>query len=350
MAYFLYIAILSAQLLSQSQGYTVTIIGSTYSASYMANQTWGFAPDSPSYLSTPPPAPVSVCSSTEGMFGGPSLFGAYYFKTVTSTITAPPHYGLSFSFKLILFHFNDGSWTSTASYLQLAFDTWSQTLNQANGWNNGGAFTTQTSTCGSFTTTEITVTSILTIHSATSIHFQVDIYYTTAMDGVSWGMTAFYITYDNCDSRCSSCSGPLNTQCSTCSTEAYFSTVGSTSYCLSCDTTCSTCVGPLTTDCTACRTQRYLWNAVGSQGTCIYQCSNTLANCKVCQSESLCVICNPGYYLNIGACFPCGATCLSCDMATPSVCTTCYDGNYVSSGGLLPMQLNLPNLFRPYFL
>lgn len=136
----------------------------------------------------------------------------------------------------------------------------------------------------------------------------------------------------NCHASCAACSGPSETQCTSCPTSkelrggrctdncadnSYFDSSAAT--CKNCHTSCFKCTGPSTSQCTACSGSLYL------SGT---QCLST------CPANT--------YQLaatNDNQCFPCSA-CPSgkyrsggCHGASDSVCSairTCSAGSYAS--------------------
>ncbi|KAL4508729.1 hypothetical protein ABPG73_006115, partial [Tetrahymena malaccensis] len=146
----------------------------------------------------------------------------------------------------------------------------------------------------------------------------------------------------DCDSFCSSCNGPSNTNCTACKVETYRSLVGNqcqckegyyedtnkscqyyncfqsqpkSTYCQDgkcqdCDSFCSSCNGPFNTNCTACKVETYR-SLVGHQSLVGTQC-----------------LCNEGYYEDTSkTCQQCSTTCLTCSGPSDKECLTCK--NYI---------------------
>ncbi|KAL4465856.1 hypothetical protein ABPG74_004093 [Tetrahymena malaccensis] len=139
----------------------------------------------------------------------------------------------------------------------------------------------------------------------------------------------------SCDSTCLQCSGPLSTNCLSCTTSFPFYNLSSKSClvqapnqgyfclqnpdinfsyqknCLPCDSTCLTCSGSLQNNCLSCSTQFPYFNTQTNQ--CL---SNTPGINYYCQNN----INNPIYQLN---CYSCSANCLTCNGSQPNNCLTC---------------------------
>ena len=157
----------------------------------------------------------------------------------------------------------------------------------------------------------------------------------------------------NCDISCSQCTGPLNTQCSACST-GYFQQPASTiclsscpngywedvanRVCASCDTPCSQCTGPSDTQCSACNAGFFL-QPPPSETTCLNSCpvgywqdttNHICASCDISCSRctgplnSQCSACNAGYTLQ-----PSSTTCLKKDDSSDQDPTNCNNGFYI---------------------
>jgi hypothetical protein len=150
-----------------------------------------------------------------------------------------------------------------------------------------------------------------------------------------------------CYYRCLACSGPLPSQCSTC-TQNYLMLNGTCSpcaqNCITCATssTCETCASGFylsqsTGTCSACAegAQACTFAAVQSclsryfllNSACFY----CVANCLSCSNAYACSLCQAGYYLTPqSACSPCAVTnCSSC--ASDGSCSLCNSGYYGAS-------------------
>ena len=202
-----------------------------------------------------------------------------------------------------------------------------------------------------------------------------------------------------CDLSCQSCSNAGANQCLTCSNSSalflqsnlgpssclskcplntYPSTINYT--CLSCDTTCSKCAGPYQTQCIICNYGLYLQNSSPSlcASTCPigYYGDSTFGECRKCDTTcqtcsgpgaSQCIICSnssilflqsispPSYCLsscplnsypslNNFTCLSCDASCLGCIGSTPNQCLSCNSGNFLQSNiGPASCQSSCPN-------
>jgi hypothetical protein len=127
-----------------------------------------------------------------------------------------------------------------------------------------------------------------------------------------------------CYSTCSSCSGPLKTNCLSCDLSTGRSLVGSTctcglrlydsnDTCLPCSYTCLTCSSFTTNSCATCNSAAY---------RTLYFPNNSC-------------FCNPGYYdAATEICQLCSVTCLTCTIS-PTMCTSCHNnpGRYFSGSG-----------------
>ena len=123
-----------------------------------------------------------------------------------------------------------------------------------------------------------------------------------------------------CDSSCTQCTGPANTQCSVCMTNYFLQpssttcldSCPSTGYypnsssqvCSPCDASCSTCTGSGNTQCSACKADYFLQP---SSATCLNSCPSA------------------GYYPNSSSqvCSPCDASCSTCTGSGNSQCSAC---------------------------
>ena len=173
-----------------------------------------------------------------------------------------------------------------------------------------------------------------------------------------------------CDSSCSTCLGPGNTDCMGCN-PGYFiywnntqllcpkvcppgTYPDSSSVCQPCDSTCATCDGPLSTNCLSCSSTLFyssvnktctLCNTDGlyQSGSNCHQCDSS---CKTCSSggDSACTSCvspkivNRGYcllpcpsgqYDNGGQCRLCNSNCQEC-IISPALCTSCGPGQFLA--------------------
>lgn len=150
-----------------------------------------------------------------------------------------------------------------------------------------------------------------------------------------------------CGDGCYSCSGTVCTACfnttystttflynfqcySTCPDGSY---KASTTSCGSCHISCSTCSGPLYTDCKTCGT-----NYTNSSGICLSVCgagkyysggvcSSCDPNCQACLSSTSCYICKTNATMIESVCYftTCLGNCLTCQ-GTQSACTSCSPG------------------------
>ena len=117
---------------------------------------------------------------------------------------------------------------------------------------------------------------------------------------------------------CSKCANST-TECSECFPGLY---LDENQICKSCDPSCLTCTGPSESQCSSCADGYSLVN-YSSQTYC-EMCSS---NCKKCSSNFVCQICNEGFYVtDYGVCFECHETCKECTSSYENNCTQCYDG------------------------
>ncbi len=177
-----------------------------------------------------------------------------------------------------------------------------------------------------------------------------------------------------CDSSCITCTSSA-TQCTTCNPlfHPYLDTtktpaqcvdscpsstyVDSENRCQACDSTCLTCSGPSNTQCTSCNPSSS--HPLLQYGQCVSSCSTgyvlsndkltcllpcTDSHCYQCQENALgtCITCENGYYLSNGkckaieacssgqywntttnACAACNPSCKTCS-GSASNCTSCY--------------------------
>ncbi|KAL4493947.1 hypothetical protein ABPG72_021964 [Tetrahymena utriculariae] len=150
----------------------------------------------------------------------------------------------------------------------------------------------------------------------------------------------------NCDSSCATCSGPANTNCLSCSgsnfldstTNSCVTTCPNGTYknttnnkCSPCDPTCTTCNGPSNSQCLSCTLPKYYQS---STGQCVDNCNlNYKTNCLSCSgsqfldsaTNSCVTTCPNGTYQNLSnnQCSPCDPTCTTCNGPTSSQCLTC---------------------------
>ena len=128
-----------------------------------------------------------------------------------------------------------------------------------------------------------------------------------------------------CDSSCKTCSGILPTNCLSCNSGKYLLQLNNTCVscnvdgyyadtvtgnCMQCDSFCKTCSGPLSTNCLSC-----------SSGTYLMQANNS------------CISCNAdGYYPDTNLmCQECDPTCKTCNGPFANNCKTCYTGYSLDS-------------------
>ncbi|EAR94687.2 latrophilin/CL-like GPS domain protein (macronuclear) [Tetrahymena thermophila SB210] len=184
-----------------------------------------------------------------------------------------------------------------------------------------------------------------------------------------------------CDASCYSCSG-TSTNCTSCKSgqklknniciqasqycgDGYFDYKDQANLlsCQKCDQSCYLCKDD-SMSCTACKLGLFAYNKQcisqqdclakfmipdSSSGICMpcatgcLQCKNTPTNCQLCdtslqyyfQSPSKCVLtCDPGYFPttqnNIQVCSQCYSTCSQCKDSTPSSCSACNPGYYLT--------------------
>ena len=97
-----------------------------------------------------------------------------------------------------------------------------------------------------------------------------------------------------CDDTCKTCSGPSNTDCTSCETGFFLDKDGT---CEPCDKSCATCDGPADTDCQTCP----IGYVLGDKGDCVVPCD---PSCDTCDgpSDTDCITCPPTSYLSGGKC------------------------------------------------
>ncbi|EWS76513.1 H-type lectin domain protein (macronuclear) [Tetrahymena thermophila SB210] len=145
-----------------------------------------------------------------------------------------------------------------------------------------------------------------------------------------------------CDQSCLQCSGPLSTNCLSCTTIFPFYNLSNNSClvqapnsgcfctknsninlsyqqnCYPCDVNCQNCKGPLTTDCTACSQSYPYYNTLTN--TCISQEPSGF----ICQQSPSNY---PSYQSN---CYPCNDNnCLICTDVMPNSCIQCQSNTYL---------------------
>ncbi|EWS75215.1 leishmanolysin family protein (macronuclear) [Tetrahymena thermophila SB210] len=100
----------------------------------------------------------------------------------------------------------------------------------------------------------------------------------------------------------------------------------------SCHSSCKTCTGPSQSNCTSCFDSFYLDNN---------QCQTCLSPCDNCSiSQDNCTSCINGYNLNSNKCeIICDSSCQTCSAPkSPNSCTSCKDGFYLDKGQCKPCQ------------
>ncbi|KAL4481587.1 hypothetical protein ABPG74_007676 [Tetrahymena malaccensis] len=132
----------------------------------------------------------------------------------------------------------------------------------------------------------------------------------------------------DCDSFCSSCNGPSNTNCTACKVETYRSLVGNQCQCKEgyyedtnkscqyCSSTCLTCSGPSEKQCLTCKNYIY-------QNTCY----DNPPDRTYCDSQTK--ICNK-----------CDQTCLACSGPNNDNCTICDSNQFLYNGQCYDQQPN----------
>ncbi|CAG9324576.1 unnamed protein product [Blepharisma stoltei] len=105
--------------------------------------------------------------------------------------------------------------------------------------------------------------------------------------------------------------------------------------CLLCDSVCErTCSGPSSTDCidikaTYCAGHPYS----PIQKSCLWSVSCP-TNCYYCEVNSVCLTCDPGYFVSSGNCVLCYSACATCSGLLQNECLTC------STIGITPSSIN----------
>ncbi|EAR95046.2 TNFR/NGFR cysteine-rich region family protein (macronuclear) [Tetrahymena thermophila SB210] len=179
----------------------------------------------------------------------------------------------------------------------------------------------------------------------------------------------------NCNSSCTTCSGPADNNCLSCSGKLYFnsalkncvSTCPSGTYsnsigniCSPCNPQCATCSGGNSNNCLSCQgslffnsqsnscvspcPDGYYANSTGNLcSTCDPKCKtcsgNTLNNCLSCSGSlylygNTCVAdCPSGKYQNTNnnTCSSCNSSCTTCSGPDPNNCLSCSNSLYLNS-------------------
>ncbi|KAL4488465.1 hypothetical protein ABPG72_013033 [Tetrahymena utriculariae] len=132
----------------------------------------------------------------------------------------------------------------------------------------------------------------------------------------------------DCHPTCVTCQGPLATDCLTCISGYYLNST--TNICQICDPGCYSCSSKQ--NCSQCNNNYFLY-----QNYCYQTCpngtyptqNNNISVCLPCTdpacfqcSKSQCILCSPGYFINIGICSACDSTCKTC-LNQPKTCTSC---------------------------
>ena len=164
-----------------------------------------------------------------------------------------------------------------------------------------------------------------------------------------------------CHSSCATCTGPLDTDCTSCGAAEFQTIVPSA--CMPCSNNCSTCA-QVFDRCGSCQLGFYLdasykcdacvkdqFGVVGSlcvqcQSNC-RKCQGTISTCtacfgafivdaqtNTCVDPSTCQI-NGGFYTEttngVGFCKKCDASCLTCQ-GLATTCTSCSSGRFFVNG------------------
>ena len=132
----------------------------------------------------------------------------------------------------------------------------------------------------------------------------------------------------SCDGSCLTCSGPLNSNCLSCTTGAVvsgtcYSTCPSNSYsalCLPCHSTCITCSGPSSSECLSCPSPSFLHLNLS---TCLTSCSKGQLTDNL---NLTCLSCPPGQVGYYSSCVACDPACLTCDGVGFMACLSCEAG------------------------
>ncbi|KAL4502619.1 hypothetical protein ABPG73_014376 [Tetrahymena malaccensis] len=136
-----------------------------------------------------------------------------------------------------------------------------------------------------------------------------------------------------CISPCSTCKNSsecLTYKCLSCISSDFTYDASQFKCKSSCHTSCKTCSGPSQSNCTSCFDSYYLDNN---------QCKACLSPCDNCsQSQDNCTSCINGYTLNTNKCeINCDSTCQTCSAPKDSSsCTSCKDGFYLDKGKCKP--------------
>ncbi|EAS00754.2 zinc finger lsd1 subclass family protein (macronuclear) [Tetrahymena thermophila SB210] len=183
-------------------------------------------------------------------------------------------------------------------------------------------------------------------------------------------------TCQPCDKSCYQCKGPNSNQCTACQGNSFLDTNASTcvgtcppkqyanttnNTCSACHPTCNSCSGPLSSNCTSCSLPNFMQtNSQSCLPTCQlneYQdqasvsCKACDLSCKTCggQGPNNCQSCNvnqflhlgnscvatcpAGYYSNVNVCSICSKNCQTCNYpGDDSSCTTCKNNQFLYKG------------------
>jgi proprotein convertase subtilisin/kexin type 5 len=176
-------------------------------------------------------------------------------------------------------------------------------------------------------------------------------FYNTGTGSCDLSTTAACLTYDRADTSCTSCPSTTHylvgvTCMQSCPFGKYYDSAASA--CTPCHPTCTSCRGPLDSDCLSCNRSMTL---SATPGTCtFYACEASLvtAGCVECSGTSPvnCIVPPAGKYLNYinkptvylkacpentyyktatSTCEPCDAACLNCKGPTNQDCANCND-------------------------
>ena len=94
--------------------------------------------------------------------------------------------------------------------------------------------------------------------------------------------------------------------------------------------------GPCDSSCLTCNgaTSSDCTSCAAGQYLSSGSCNQCDSSCKTCNGagSSVCTTCLDGKYLDSGTCYLCDSSCLTCSGAGPSNCTSCVSGEYLENG------------------
>ncbi|KAL4503914.1 hypothetical protein ABPG72_022544 [Tetrahymena utriculariae] len=132
-------------------------------------------------------------------------------------------------------------------------------------------------------------------------------------------------TCQKCKQPCQTCQDQSD-KCLSCITSDFTYDASQFKCTSSCHSSCKTCSGPSQSNCTSCFDSFYLDNS---------QCKACLSPCDNCtKSQDNCTSCINGYTLNTNKCeITCDSSCQTCSAPkNPNNCTSCKDGFYLNKG------------------